>query len=77
MLHRTEVRGGSGSLITIVPADVARSLGLSDGMELFWVIDDQGGCRISVAGGERARRIVDAHEDAIALYSNVFRELAK
>jgi antitoxin component of MazEF toxin-antitoxin module len=76
MLLRTEVRSAGGSLVTLVPDEVAESLGLSDGMELFWLADDHGGCRV-VAGGEKTRRIVHAHEDAIADYQDVFRELVK
>jgi len=55
---------------------VTRRLGLAAEMELFWVDDGQGDCRV-FAGGEKMRRIVDAHEDAVADYPHVFRQLAK
>jgi len=45
-------------------------------MELFWVDDGQGGFRV-FAGDWKTRRVVDAHERAIADHLDVFRDLAE
>jgi antitoxin component of MazEF toxin-antitoxin module len=76
MLISTRVRAQGGSLTTAIPAEVARRMGVTEGTELFWVEDRQGGCRV-YPGGEKARRVVEAHEDAITEYRDVFGELAK
>jgi hypothetical protein len=73
---RTKVFARGGSLSTTLPAEVTCRLGLAAGMELLWADDGRGGCRV-VAGSEKTRRIVDAHEAAIADYLHVFHELAK
>ncbi|HYW06524.1 MAG TPA: hypothetical protein VE913_06195 [Longimicrobium sp.] len=51
-------------------------MGLTPGAEIFWVEDGQGGYRV-YAGSEKTRRILEAHEEAIADYRDVFSELAK
>jgi len=76
MILNTKARTQGGSLTTSIPAEVARRLGLSAGTELFWVEDGQGGYRI-YPGGEKTRRILEAHEEAITEYRDVFRELAR
>ena len=76
MLLSTKTRAQGGSLATSIPAEVTRRLGLSPGTELFWVDDGQGGYRV-YPGGDKTRRILEAHEAAIADYRDVFRELAK
>ena len=76
MLLSTRTRVQGGSLATSIPAEVTRRLGLGPGSELFWVEDGQGGYRI-YPGGEKPRRILEAHEEAIADYRDVFRELAR
>lgn len=76
MLLSTKARAQGGSLVTSIPAEVTRRLGLTPGTELFWVEDGQGGYRV-YPGGEKTRQILEAHEAAIADYSDVFRKLAK
>ncbi len=76
MLLSTKARAQGGSLTTSIPAEVARRLGVSAGTDLFWVEDGQGGYRV-YPGGEKTRRVLEAHEEAIADYRDVFRELAK
>jgi antitoxin component of MazEF toxin-antitoxin module len=76
MLLSTKARAQGGSLATSIPAEVARRLGLSSGTELFWIEDGQGGYRV-YPGGEKTRKILEAHEEAIADYRDVFRALAK
>lgn len=76
MLLSTKARAQGGSLTTSIPAEVTRRLGLASGTELFWVEDGQGGYRV-YPGGEKTRQILEAHEEAITRYRDVFRELAK
>ena len=76
MLLSTKARAQGGSLATSIPGEVTRRLGLTPGTELFWVEDGQGGYRV-YPGGEKTRRVLEAHEAAIADYRDVFRELAK
>lgn len=76
MLLSTKARAQGGSLTTSIPAEVARRLGVSAGTDLFWVEDGQGGYRV-YPGGDKTRRILEAHEEAISDYRDVFRELAK
>lgn len=76
MLLSTKARAQGGSLTTSIPAEVARRLGVSAGTDLFWVEDGQGGYRV-YPGGDKTRRVLEAHEEAISDYRDVFRELAK
>jgi antitoxin component of MazEF toxin-antitoxin module len=76
MLLSTKARAQGGSLTTSIPSEVTRRLGLSSGTELFWIEDGQGGYRV-YPGGEKTRKILEAHEEAIVQYRDVFRELAK
>jgi antitoxin component of MazEF toxin-antitoxin module len=76
MLLSTKARAQGGSLTTSIPAEVARRLGVAAGTDLFWVEDGQGGYRV-YPGGDKTRRILEAHEEAISDYRDVFRELAK
>ena len=76
MLLNTKARAQGGSLTTSIPAEVARRLGVTAGTDLFWIEDGQGGYRV-YPGGEKTRRILEAHEEAISDYRDVFRELAK
>jgi antitoxin component of MazEF toxin-antitoxin module len=76
MLLSTKARAQGGSLATSIPAEVSRRLGLTAGAELFWVEDGQGGYRL-YPGGDKTRRVLEAHEEAIADYRDVFRELAR
>ncbi|HLL49385.1 MAG TPA: AbrB/MazE/SpoVT family DNA-binding domain-containing protein [Thermomicrobiales bacterium] len=76
MLLSTKARAQGGSLTTSIPAEVARRLGVSAGTDLFWVEDGQGGYRV-YPGGDKTRRLLEAHEEAISEYRDVFRELAR
>jgi antitoxin component of MazEF toxin-antitoxin module len=76
MLLSTKTRAQGGSLATSIPAEVSRRLGLTPGDELFWVEDGNGGYRLYPGGG-KTRRVLEAHEEAVAEYRDVFRELAR
>lgn len=75
MLFSTKVHEQDGSLSTLIPAKAARRMGLTPGTELFWVEDGQGGYRVH-PGGDRTRAALEANEEAITEYRDVFRELA-
>lgn len=76
MLLNTKARAQGGSLTTSIPAEVARRLGLVAGTDLFWVEDGQGGYRV-YPGGDKTRRVLEAHEEAISDFRDVFQELAR
>ena len=76
MVISTTARTQDGSLATSIPAEVSRRLGINPGTELVWIEDGQGGYRL-YSGGEKTRRILEAHDAAIADYGAVFRELAE
>lgn len=76
MLLNTKARAQGGSLTTSIPAEVVRRLGLVAGTDLFWVEDGQGGYRV-YPGGDKTRRILEAHEEAISDFRDVFQELAR
>lgn len=76
MLLSTKARAQGGSLTTSIPAEVARRLGLVAGTDLFWVEDGQGGYRV-YPGGDKTRRMLEAHEEAISDFRDVFQELAR
>ncbi|MBV9772616.1 MAG: hypothetical protein JO040_01615 [Gemmatimonadetes bacterium] len=74
MLLSTKVHEQDGSLSTSIPAEAARRMGLTPGTELFWVEDGQRGYRVHLGEG-KTRAILEAHEEAITEYRDVFREL--
>ena len=76
MLVSTKAQAQGESLFTVIPVAVARRLGLTAGMDLFWAEDGHGGYRV-YSRGEQAQQIVEAHEEAVNEYRDVFRELAK
>lgn len=76
MILSTRTRAQGGSLATSIPAEVSRRMALKPGTELFWVADGEGGYRV-VPGGDKTRRLIEAHEEAITEYREVFQELAK
>jgi putative addiction module antidote len=69
-------RAQGASVVTTVPAEVVRRLGLSPGQELEWVEDGRGGFRVVPRSAELVEAM-DAHEAIMDEYDAVFRELAK
>lgn len=69
-------RAQGASLVTTLPAEVVRRLGLQAGQELAWVEDGLGGFRVMPFTGELAASL-EAHAEVMAEYDAVFRELAK
>lgn len=69
-------RAQGASVVTTLPAEVARRLGISAGQELEWIEDGMGGFRVVPHTTELAGA-VEVHEQIMAEYDSVFRALAK
>ncbi len=69
-------RAQGASLVTTVPAEVVRRLGIPPGQRLDWIEDGLGGFRV-VPHSEDLTEATRAHEEIMAEYDGVFRELAK
>lgn len=69
-------RAQGASVVTTVPAEVVRRLGIPPGQQLDWIEDGLGGFRV-VPHSADLGAAVDAHEEIMAEYDGVFRELAK
>lgn len=74
LTSRTRAQGAS--LVTTLPAEVVRRLGIPAGQELEWIEDGLGGFRVVPYSGELSEAL-EAHEEVLAEYDSVFRELAK
>jgi bifunctional DNA-binding transcriptional regulator/antitoxin component of YhaV-PrlF toxin-antitoxin module len=74
LTSRTRVQGAS--VITTLPAEVARRLGIRPGQELEWIEDGMGGFRVVPHTAETAEAL-EAHAQVLAEYDSVFRALAK
>ena len=63
-------------MVTTLPAEVARRLGLTAGQELEWIEDGLGGFRVVPHSAETAEAL-EAHAKIMGEYDSVFRALAK
>lgn len=72
----SKTRAQGASVVTTVPAEVVRRLGIPAGQELEWIEDGMGGFRV-VPKSEGLTDALKAHEEIMAEYDSVFRELAK
>ncbi len=69
-------RAQGASVVTTLPAEVVRRLGIPAGQRLDWIEDGLGGFRV-VPHSEELAEAITAHEEIMAEYDGVFRELAK
>lgn len=69
-------RAQGASIVTTLPAEVVRRLGIPAGQQLDWIEDGLGGFRV-VPHTSALAEAVQAHEEIMAEYDGVFRELAK
>jgi len=69
-------RSQGASLVTTLPAEVVRRLGIPPGQKLDWIEDGLGGFRV-VPHSDELGAAAEAHEEIMAEYDGVFRELAK
>lgn len=74
LTSRTRAQGAS--IVTTLPAEVVRRLGIPAGQELDWIEDGLGGFRV-VPHTPELTEALEAHEAIMAEYDGVFRELAK
>lgn len=74
LTSRTRAQGAS--LVTTLPAEVVRRLGIPAGQELDWIEDGLGGFRV-VPHTPELTEALDAHEAVMAEYDAVFRKLAE
>ncbi len=74
LTSRTRAQGSS--VVTTLPAEVVRRLGIPAGQELDWIEDGLGGFRVVPRTAELAEAM-EAHEGIMAEYESVFRKLAK
>jgi bifunctional DNA-binding transcriptional regulator/antitoxin component of YhaV-PrlF toxin-antitoxin module len=74
LTSRTRAQGAS--VITTLPAEVARRLAIRPGQELEWIEDGMGGFRVVPHTAETAEAL-EAHAQFLAEYDSVLRALAK
>ena len=74
LISKTRAQGAS--VVTTLPAEVVRRLGIPPGQELEWIEDGMGGFRV-VPHTSDAALALEAHEKIMAEYDGVFRALAK
>lgn len=72
----SKTRAQGASIVTTLPAEVVRRLGIPAGQELDWIEDGMGGFRVVPHTPELAEAM-DVHEAIMEEYDAVFRELAK
>lgn len=76
MVLTTKTRAQGGSLITAIPTEVARRLGITPGGALHW-IEDESGRFIVTTVDPQTLEALRHHEDVIAQYREVFKALAE
>lgn len=69
-------RAQGASIVTTLPAEVVRRLGIPAGQQLDWIEDGLGGFRV-VPHTPELTEAVKAHDESMAEYDGVFRKLAK
>ncbi len=69
-------RAQGASIVTTLPAEVVRRLGIPAGQRLDWIEDGLGGFRV-VPHSEELGEALGAHEEIMAEYEGVFRKLAR
>ncbi|HEX6048947.1 MAG TPA: hypothetical protein VFZ21_06755 [Gemmatimonadaceae bacterium] len=72
----SKTRAQGASIVTTLPAEVVRRLGIPAGQELEWIEDGMGGFRVVPHTPELAEAL-EAHERITAEYDVAFRALAK
>lgn len=72
----SKTRAQGASVVTTLPGEVARRLGVTPGQELDWIEDGMGGFRVVPHTTEMAEAM-EAHAKIMAEYDSAFRALAK
>jgi hypothetical protein len=73
---KSKTRAQGASVVTTLPAEVVRRLGIPAGHELRWLDDGLGGFRV-VAESAELSEALEAHDAIMAEYDGVFRKLAE
>lgn len=73
---RSKVRAQGASVVTTLPAEVARRLGIQAGNEVEWIEDGLGGFRV-VRSDPDLEEVMEVHERIMEEYGSVFRALAR
>lgn len=73
LISKTRPQGAS--VVTTLPAEVVRRLGIRPAQELAWIEDGAGGFRVVPHAAETASA-VQAHDQIMAEYDSVFRALS-
>ncbi len=74
LISKTRAQGAS--VVTTLPAEVARRLAVTAGQELEWIEDGMGGFRVVPHTSDTIEALA-AHEQIMVEYDAVFRALAK
>jgi putative addiction module antidote len=72
----TKTRAQGASIVTTLPAEIIRRLGIEPGDELTWIEDGMGGFRV-LPSSPQLERVAKLHERAMQKYDGVFRKLAE
>lgn len=72
----SKTRAQGASVVTTLPAEVVRRLGIPAGQELEWIEDGLGGFRVVPHSRETAAALA-SHERIMTEYDSAFRKLAK
>ena len=72
----SKTRAQGASVVTTLPAEVVRRLGIPPGHELDWIEDGMGGFRV-VPHSPDLVEALGAHDRVMAEYDSVFRKLAE
>ena len=75
-IFTSRTRAQGASVITTLPAEVVRRLGIGPGDELEWIEDGLGGFRVALHAPE-SMEVLEAHARVMSEYDAVFRALAK
>lgn len=73
---KSKVRAQGASVVTTLPAEVARRLGIEAGAEVEWIEDGLGGFRM-VRSEPRLDEVMKVHDRIMEEYGSVFRALAR
>jgi putative addiction module antidote len=72
----SKVRAQGASVVTTLPAEVARRLGIEAGHEVEWIEDGLGGFRV-VRSDPKLEEVMKVHDQIMEEYGSVFRALAR
>jgi bifunctional DNA-binding transcriptional regulator/antitoxin component of YhaV-PrlF toxin-antitoxin module len=75
-LITSQTRSEGAEIVTTLPLEIIRRLGIEAGDELTWVEDGMGGFRV-LPHSPHLQHVVEIHERAMQKYDDAFRKLAE